>query len=71
MGEHYTENETQRNEAVVLHNLERMNSAMETMLGEESVGGNAGFEVVDGVRCPCGAAYGSVDSQSGEIIAFG
>ena len=43
---------------------------MQVLLGEESMGGNAGFYEIHGKRYSCGAVHAYVDPQTGEFKGF-
>lgn len=63
-------NAQEQEQKIVLHNLEMLNTAMQTLLSSESIGGNAGKCEIDGKRYQCAAANGFADKITGKIMAF-
>ena len=58
-------------EAIIKHNLEKLNSDMIYLLRRETMGGNSGNVTIDSVTYPCAAANGFADPKNGKIKAFG
>jgi len=61
----------QADERIVFHNLKKLNEQMMDLLMSESIGGNAGTEVIDGMEYTCAAANGYANKETGEILFFG
>ncbi len=56
---------------VVSHNLKMMETDMQKLSDNESVGGNAGTITIQGKMCSCMGLNGYADRNTGEILAFG
>ena len=61
----------EENTKIVESNFNMLKKDMIKLLGEESIGGNAGNIKIDGKECPCGATNGFADPATGRIVAFG
>lgn len=55
---------------LLLHNKEKLNVDMMHLINDESLGGNASWEVVDSKKYSCAAANGYANKKTGEIITF-
>lgn len=59
------------NEEIVTHNLAMMETDMQELAQTESMGGNAGTEIIKGKTYSCVALNGYANEKTGEILAFG
>jgi hypothetical protein len=58
--------------SVVRYNVQQMHGqAFSNTLATESIGGNAGNELVDGKRYSCAAVNGFAQKESGLFVTFG
>ena len=57
-------------QGIVAANLRMLNEDMQQFLCGESIGGNAGSEIINGEEYPCAGGNGFAHQETGRIVAF-
>ena len=64
-------NKAELDEEITSHNLETMEKDMKSLSFDESIGGNAQSEFIEGKKYTCVGLNGYAHRQTGMILAFG